>query len=388
MSTPRARLRDRQGMTLVELLVAILIAALVLSAAMSFFQQQGQALSAGTSQMNVTQNHRFAIATLRRDLRTAGAGLSDPKQPPLLYAGEDVVAFNADYLSRDAGDPFAVYVDTGAAPGSVRALTVRNRIAIPGTTFTYPDTTYGKGGNSAAETVIFFFAPDSTTSRGDDYVLFRQVNHERPGVVARNLVRTAGRPFFEYLWLVQPANQAARLEMLPAGSLPLRHAAKVHGSRADSGRLRWVDSIRAVRVNLTATNGVTGPRENRRSTTRLISLPNMGQEVFQTCGERPAQVGAPNAVDRFGVIDLTWTASADEAGGERDIMTYVVWRKETPSDPWGDPVANIPAGGSAYTFTDEQVAPGVSYYYGVAAQDCTPNLSTIASYGPVIATNP
>lgn len=388
MSTPRARLRDRRGMTLVELLAAILIAALVLSAAMSFFQQQGQALSAGTSQMNVTQNHRYAVSTLRRDLRTAGSGMSDPTQPPLLYAGEDVVAFNADYLALDANDLHAVYVDTAATPGAVRALSVRERLTIPRTTFSYPDTTYRQEGRSGAETIIFYFAPDSTTARGDDYVLFRQVNHERPGVVARNLVRTAGRPFFEYLRLVKPENAASRLDVIPAASLPLRHAAKLHGSKVDTGRLAWVDSIRAVRVNLTATNGLTGERENRRSTTRLISLPNMGQEVFQTCGERPTAVGGLNAVGEVGAVELRWDASADETGGERDVMMYVVWRKQSAADPWGDPVANIPAGVATYTFTDEKVTPGVAYHYGVAAQDCTPNLATIVPYGPVVATNP
>ena len=382
-------MRDTRGVTLIELLVSLLIAGLVLSAALTFFRQQGEALSAGTEGMTVLQNYRYAVATLRRDLRTAGSGVP-AEQPFLVYAGPDVVAFNADYASRDPADVFSVYVDTTAPPSAVQALTKSTRMGIPQTSVSYPDTSYTEqGSNSPAETIVFYFAPDATTARTDDFVLMRKVNGTPAGVVARNLLRTSGRPFFEYLRVTESDTAPARVETVPGGQLPLFHSSKLHGSPGDTGVAARVDAVRAVRVNLTATNGRTGRREQTRAASRLIRLPNAGLAVMRTCGEAPqlgvglAAVAGISPVTGTPAVTLAWGPATDENGGERDVLRYVIWRRTAPGAPWGDPFVSIPAGQPAYTFADGDVTRGNVYYYAMAAQDCTPSLSPMASTGGV-----
>ena len=384
--------RGREGMTYVELLVALLIASLVVMAAMSFFKVQGDALAIGTAKTNVVQNYRFALSTLSRDLRTAGSNVP-AHQPFLVYAGEDVVAFNADYVSDDANELYSVYVDTTADAAAAHALRRADRFTLPRTTFAYPDTTYlYKGNNSGAETIVFYFEPDATTPRNDDFVLYRQVNRQPPGVVARNLLRTPGRPFLEYLREVD-TSAGKVVQAVPAASLPLRHSVKIHGAPADTGAAAAIDRVRGVRLTVTATNGLAGTREQRRTATRTVRMANAGMAVLQLCGEEPA---FGSALTAFGVVlpdgspavELRWSAAADEAAGEEDVLRYLIWRRRTGESEWGDPYLSIPAGRPAYAYVDEAVTPGTSYDYGIAAQDCSPSLSGRAEAGGVAAPIP
>ena len=74
-------------------------------------------------------------------------------------------------------------------------------------------------------------------------------------------------------------------------------------------------------------------------------------------------------------IDIGWSRSGDEGGGENDVLKYVVWRRTPPATDWGDPLLAIPSGQTSYTYADQTTTSGVIYQYAVAAQDCTPNLS-------------
>ncbi|MEE8477909.1 MAG: hypothetical protein V3S19_06035, partial [Gemmatimonadales bacterium] len=67
----------------------------------------------------------------------------------------------------------------------------------------------------------------------------------------------------------------------------------------------------------------------------------------------------------------------DDIGGARDVERYVIWRGVGASGPpWGNPYRSIPAGRSTtYTFSDENVTVGQTYFYLMAAQDCTPLMS-------------
>ncbi|HEX7242447.1 MAG TPA: prepilin-type N-terminal cleavage/methylation domain-containing protein [Longimicrobiaceae bacterium] len=380
--------RDESGMTLLELMVAVVLTALVVLPAIAFLRQQEAAFSFGTGRMAVLQNHRFVTDALERDLRTVGSGVP-ATQPFLVYAGTDVVAFNADYAARDPGDVFAIYVDTAAPPASVQALGRSRRFRLPQTSFLYPDTSYFQRGiNSPAETILFFFAPDSTTARTDDFVLFRQVNDLPPGVVGRDLLATPGKPFFEYHQLIESDTAAGRVETVASSWLPLRHSAKMHRSAADTGVAARIDRVRAVRVSFTATNGDTGSRAQSRDVSRLIRLPNAGLATLQTCGEAPQLASALSAApvtlsSGERVVELAWTQGADENGGEKDVVRYVIWRKTQPGADWGDPYLSIPAGRSSYSYQDGDVAPGTTYYYAVAAQDCTPSISSLSSTGAV-----
>jgi hypothetical protein len=48
---------------------------------------------------------------------------------------------------------------------------------------------------------------------------------------------------------------------------------------------------------------------------------------------------------------------------------------------WGDPLASVPAGAVSPSFADESAVPIIppGYEYGLAAQDCTPSLSTMTT---------
>jgi prepilin-type N-terminal cleavage/methylation domain-containing protein len=376
------RLRDTRGMTLPELMVAMVISLLVLGTGLAFFNAQARALRAGTGQFVLTQNYRVALSTLASQVRTAGTNLA-PGQPYLVYAGSDAIAINADYVSRDPHDLFAASADTSAPVGESEALVAGERISIPGSSFSYPDTTYRVGdANSGAETMVFWFESDTSTARGDDFVLYRKVNTGPPAVVARNLLRTPGKAFFEYLYLADHDDQPQTVEVFPAREMA--HSAPVHGrtqgARPDSGAVADIDRIRAVRVNLTATDGQTGTAERRRQVSRLILLPNAGVTRLESCGETPqlgstftatsTPPGAPSPA-----VTLHWGPAADESGGEKDVLRYIVWKRAAGAPDWGPPFVSVSAGLTDYVYVDDQVDRGSTYEYAVAAQDCTPSQS-------------
>jgi hypothetical protein len=350
------------------------------------FRSQSRAFAAGNERVDALQNGLFAAEMLERELRAAGAGTPDV-QPWLIYAGADVVAFNADFVTNVANDVFAVYYDPNAPAGTVTALGFAQRGQVPNTTFFYPDTTYsGPGGvNSPAETIVFFFRPDSTTARTDDYLLMRQVNRATPELVARNLLQTGSTPFFEYQRI---SGSPSTVTAIPNGSLPLTHSASIHLSPSDTGALALIDSIRAVRITATATSGRTGSAERLRPISKLLAIPNAGLATRRTCGDSPIYAGALAAVqgvDAGGapLVTLTWPASVDEASGEKDVARYVIWRRIAGSGSWGDPYLSIPAGLATYSYTDAAVTSGETYEYAIAAQDCTPSLSSLATSGQV-----
>ncbi len=373
----------RSGMTLLEMLVALVVFGVVVGGAFSFLRYQSEGYRFGSEQMDALQNLRFAANALELDLRTAGSNVPD-EQPHLIYAGTDVVAFNADYASNVENDAWAVYYDRDAPAGTVMALTQARHITIPTTSFVYPDTSYrALGGltNSPAETIIFYFEADATTSRTDDYILYKQVNADPPEVVSRHLLQTPGEPFFEYSWIRNPPSAPVFVEEVPVGALPLRHSVAIHGSTADTAAAARIDSLRGVRVNFTATNGKSGNEERQRAISRLVRLPNAGLAVKRSCGDEPI-LGIP--LTAVGVVlgtgdpavNLSWTQAVDEAGGEADVTRYVIWRRQAAQPNWGEPYLSIPSGQTTYSYQDLNVISGEQYYYAIAVQDCTPTLST------------
>jgi prepilin-type N-terminal cleavage/methylation domain-containing protein len=382
--------RDARGMTLVEMLIALVVFSIVLASALTFLGRQGTAFRLGSERMDVLQNLRFAATTLSNDLRTAGSNVPD-QQPQLVYAGASVLAFNGDYATNVASDAWAVYHDADAPTGAVTALRSAQKITLPGTTFQYPNVDYTyQAANSPAELLIFYFTPDATTARTDDYILYRQVNNQAPAMVARDLLQTPGVPFFQYYRLRTPNNAPAFIALVPNGELPLTHSVNFHMSPADTGPASRIDSLRGVQISFTATNGLTGARERRGALTRLVRFPNAGFATRRTCGDEPilgAALGAAPFVLASGdpAIRLTWNAAVDEIGGERDVVRYVLWRRLLGEVGWGDPYRSIPAGSANYTWDDESVVTGQAYEYALAAQDCTPSQSTMALAGPVVA---
>lgn len=385
MIAPRARER---GMTLVEMLLALLVFSIVMAGALGFLRAQSRSFTLGAERVAMYQNTRYAFNEMEQDLRTAGAGAPD-QQPQLIYADPSVVAFNANYWTNTPGDVAqAVYYNPDAPDSAVQALRQAQKITIPQTAFAYPDTSYYEGpANSNAETIIFYFALDTSTARPDDYVLFRQVNNLLPEVVSRNILQTPGLPFLQYYRLSTPLGGGTpALSLIPAASLPWTHSVKVHLALNDTGPAARIDSVRAVRVNFTSTNGRSGSAERLRTLSRLIALPNAGLVSKKSCGDVPQLGGVvPVAAEGYAadgvtpVVNLTWGAATDETAGEQDVERYVVWRKLSTELDWGDPYVTIPTGTAPYHYQDPSVAPQTSYYYAVAAQDCTPTLSSQAS---------
>ena len=368
-------------MTLIEMLVAITLLSIVIGVAVGSMRQQSIVVALGNSQMRVLQNQRFTLATLEKDLRGTGVGVP-LGQPFLVYADSMTIAFNANLVSENTGDlTESVYVDPSAGADASNAATLTDRFRIPGTSIFYPDTSYNVGaGNSPAETIIFNFARDSSTARTDDYVLYRQVNGLEREPVARGILRSGALPFFRYVRRVAPVGQAERLETIPSNRL-LYHSARRHGSPADAGSVALIDSVRAVEINLRTTSGEQNATEQVRIVKRLVQLPNAGIARLSTCGSKPAFSGVitaqPGVLDSQPAITLGWNPAADESGGEHDVLRYVIWRKTDVADPWGDPHTSISVAGTAsYQYEDRALEPNTQYFYAIAAQDCTPSLST------------
>lgn len=363
--------RLRAGFTLVEVLVAMTVFSIVIAVVLSFMSSSMTAFAAGTRRVEASQTLLFVTGALQRDLRTIGTNVP-AIQPALVYAGEDVVAFNSDYVSN-VGDPFAVMQDPDAPAGEVSALMPAAAVTVPGSTFEYPDTTYT---DSPAELIMYYFRPDSSTERTDDYVLLRRVNAAEPELISANLLEMPDRPFFQYLRLA-PGSQ---LIEVPSDSLPLAHSRPIHLSPADTGRFAVVDSIRGIRINLGVTNGREGDDEQILTHRYTVWLRNAGLATQRTCGSVPLFGGGPLATlriepDGTPVVDLTWGAATDETGGEEDVVRYVIWRTPVGEPVAGDPWLSIPAGSAGYAYTDRTVQSGESWQYSIAAQDCTPSLS-------------
>ncbi len=369
-------------MTLPELMIALIVFGVIVAGALSALLSQSRGFRLGSEQMDALQNLRFAVNVLELDLRTAGSNVPN-NQPFLIYIDEDVVAFNADYATNVANDAWSVYYDPDAPTGSVTALTTATPITIPHSASVYPAVSYqaiGGAGNSPAETIVFFFDRDSSTARTDDFALFKQVNRDSPELVARNLLQTAGQPFFSYFRVRTPPSAPTRIEPVAPGLLPWFHSVALHGSAADTGTASRIDSVRAVQVRFTTTNGRTGADERLRSIERLVWLPNAGLQVRRSCGDEPilgTNLTAAGGTLTGGVpvVTLSWGQAVDEAAGENDVARYVIWRRLGAQPDWGDPLLSIPAGQATYTYEDQDVASGDQYYYALAAQDCTPSLS-------------
>ncbi|MFQ5704810.1 MAG: prepilin-type N-terminal cleavage/methylation domain-containing protein [Gemmatimonadales bacterium] len=379
-------LNNRSGMTLLEMILALAVFTIVVGSSLNFVRSQSRGFRLGTERMDQLQNLRFSANILEQDLRTAGSNVPD-EQPYIVYAGPDVIAFNADYTTNVRNDAWAVYFDPDAPTGSVSALERSGKITIPHSSFGYPDTSYkALGGitNSPAETIIFFFDLDSSTARPDDYALYRQVNRDPPELVARDLLKTPGLPFLDYFRVRKPLSAPLLIEQVPQTDLPLSHAVPVHGSTADTAAVARIDSLRGVQINFTTTNGRTGAAERQRSISRLVRLPNAGLAVKRSCGDEPilgitltAQGVTLSGGDP--AVNLSWGQAVDETGGENDVTRYVLWRRPDGQPNWGDPFLSIPSGQSSYTYQDLTVQSGERWYYALAAQDCTPTLSQIAS---------
>jgi prepilin-type N-terminal cleavage/methylation domain-containing protein len=376
-------IRQRRGFSLVELLIAIVVMAVVLAGTMNFFMGQSKTFRKATTDMVLLQNARFATDLLNEHFRSVGANLT-VGQPSVIYADQNTFSFNADYATNTSGDIDAIYYEPKAPTNQVQSLRQAQAFTIPNSApaLSYPAADYLSGAAvpSPAETITFWFTPDTETTRSDDYVLMRQVNSSVPEVVVRNVLPDSTYPFFRYMYLKTDAITSIQtIDTMPAASLPATYA---------SSLLIANDSLRGVIISFTVTNGLADTAQRTRPVSVIASLPNIGMRQLQTCGGKPLPPSPPVVTNAgVGNIKVTWTASPDENGGERDVLRYSVTRMANFAPGVWQQVASIPAGGGPYNFTDTGLNTTVQYFYSIAAQDCTPAFSVSTSSGGLFPTS-
>jgi prepilin-type N-terminal cleavage/methylation domain-containing protein len=381
--------RRRRGATLVELLVTMLIFGIVMSSAFAFLLVQTRGYRSIATRTDQVQNARFGHDILRQEVRTAGTNVVDA-QPLVVYASDSVFAFNADLLTNLLDSVLftgAIYVDPYASDDEASALTTDAPIVIPGSTFTYPLADYSSalGTIGEAETVIFYFTPDTLSEEAGDYALMRQTNGGVPEMVSGGLRQSDGIPFFRYWYDPARYDAAANgLERVPPAWLPLAKTVAIRGAPPDTGASTTtrIDQLRAVEVTYEAAKRSDGDREVIRY---MIPMPNVGAErAVRACGRPPLPPSTPNAVwnvDSAAVL-LSWPNATDDGAGEDDTLRYVLWRRLLGATTWRAPIATVGAvpGTGTYSYRDGgvEVGAGNTYQYVLAVQDCTPNLSTLS----------
>ena len=109
------RVAQRQGFTLIEMLMSVGLTVMLFGLAVPFFGTQLRSVGANGGRWEALQNVRYAATTLDRDLRVAGVGVVD-RQPLIVQAAPYAITFNADLVTRDTADPVAVYYNPDAPP--------------------------------------------------------------------------------------------------------------------------------------------------------------------------------------------------------------------------------------------------------------------------------
>ena len=96
----------------------------------------------------------------------------------------------------------------------------------------------------------------------------------------------------------------------------------------------------------------------------------------------PASISvADTPQDDGGSLQVTWSLSADDGAGLRDVARYEIFRRRTTSSYGTTPLATRPAGTTL--FSDNTVTDGLTYMYKVRAHDgFNPSAFTI-EFGPI-----
>lgn len=377
----------RQAFTLLEIVLAITVMTIVFGLTIPFFHTQVKAMNAQASRADAHQNARFGVSVIERELRVAGAGMPGT-QPMIVQADPYAVTFNVDLVSnsRDGSGNFgAVYFDPDMPDGATVSMDPSSQIFLPRSEIPYPDSNYYMGGTlrSFAETISFWIGVDTSVGNDGSYALYRRVNNLPPSVVARGLVISGeDPPTFRYLI----ADDRERLVEIPEDRLPAFHTA-IHGGPQDIGLSALTDSIKMVTVFLRTRvpGGKVGKwgveeKATYRQVEASVRLLNSGLLHHATCGEAPVfgqSVDAKyDSVSRNVIIK--WSRAVDEAGGEKDVDRYVIFRRSISDAAFTNPHTSIGAGESTYVFHDAAVSAG-RWIYGVAAQDCGGQYSPVAS---------
>lgn len=391
-------IRARRGFTLAELMVSLVVFGLIMSAAFGFLLAQGKGFRTMSTRSAQIQNGRFGRDIMRQELRTAGTNVTD-NQPIIVYANDSTFAFNTDLTTNRADSAKftgAVYVDLYASNAEVDAISLANAITIPGSapSFTYPLADYSNvvGTTGEAELIIFRFTRDTTSgATASDYMLLRQVNAGAPEIIATGLRKSSSTPFFRYWYDPSRYNASLTdLDTVPRAWLPLAKTVQYRGVTPDTGTApsTRIDQLRGVEVTYESTVAVNGNKSVVRYT---VPMPNTAvARQARACGRPPLTPSAASATWRADsdAVMLAWSKATDDGSGETDAVRYVLWRRVVGATTWGDPLSTISVVGgiSNYAYKDGGIDRGIgrAYQYGLAVQDCTPNLSTLATSNTVV----
>lgn len=361
-----------------EMIISMTLTVGILGFVVPFFISNVRTMASHSRRMDAFQNARFAASTIDRELRVAGSGVVS-SQPLIVQADSMSITFNVDLVSRSATDAGAVYYDPDADAGGVSVLLPATAVTLPRSARTYPDTSYTQmgGAPSTAETISYWVEPDTAADAGGLSALYRRVNNLPATLVARGLVIVPGTPVFRYF----RADTIGRLVEIPRTTLPIYHTAKIHGSLSDTLLSALTDSIRLVRLSFSARSTDRQGRVSTRTIETAVRIMNSGLLHFSTCGETPIFSSAVTAtIDNStppAVVVLSWSRSVDEGTGEKDVERYAVFRRRSTVADFSEPIASVPAGNTSYQFTDSDVESGDQWVYGVAAEDCSGQLSPI-----------
>ncbi len=373
--------RMRRGFTLAEVLLVLTLTVSVFATALPFFTIQLRQLQQDLGRTDAQQTARYAQNTVDRELRNIGIGTQpmDPaqgiprNQPKFVQADAMSVTFNTDLVTNDTADVEAVYYDPNVTNSLTIAMSTSTAITLPFSAKTYPDYTYRKNDRSIslAETVSYWASVDSTSGQADEYILWRRVNNGPIIIVARGIKIPAGQAMFKY----NRVKSNGTIDSIPNASLPIYW----------DGAGGVADSIRTVSITV---NGIyhgynlqNKAQVFQRTVNSQTALANVGLAQRQSCGDQPLNPGIPvvSLVVIAGTprVQVSWTASPDESNGEKDVERYAIFRRVV-GQPWLDPIDQKGKSGAAnYMWEDFDIQSGVTFEYGIVAQDCSPANSSM-----------
>ena len=392
--TMMRRTVNRAGFTLIEMMMAVLLTMMVFAITIPFFRSQTTALDGGAGRLDAAQNAHFAQSSIDRELRLAGGATG---QPIIVQAAPFAITFNVDLVTTQANDPDATYYNPNADPLAVESWLPAAAKTLPTSAITYPTVEYydGNGFQSHAETISYFLYLDASSGRNDLYTLFRRVNDRDSTVVAHNMwIPTDTNYFFQY----SRTDSSGTITSIPAANLP------IYWNTAGD----WADSIRFVQMRISGLyRDVRKAKDITRTIYHSTRLLNAGMLKQATCGAAPLAPGTVTSTQMdagspdFAILPGPWTvadtlplaevkvvynASPEEAGGAKDVASYVIQRTLHGTSNW-QVLGNLVANGSAtYTWDDYTFVPG-TWDYGVVAVDCTPLYSTVSMNASSV-TNP
>jgi len=238
MRTPRL---EQRGFTLLELLVAVTVSAIVLTILASGMRSQGRATIFQTGTADMQQNVRNALSVFRRELRMVGYGMSEvpadvlaPIQVPAVGSGYEVrLRGNFDNIesrgSAGAGTS-TVALDAGAAP--YPPFEVGQRIAIESAILAVAEVRTISAYDSGTGVISLSGGPlDNTYDLGSRV---RQINEVRYVLGADNILRRGTQLVLNEIIADQMDAMAMQYVLLdgtelvdPVGALDLLRAATV-----------------------------------------------------------------------------------------------------------------------------------------------------------------